>query len=120
MRIPYPLTIGCVFAVLASGGCYYDNEADLYPNSFCDTTNVTYATKVLPIIRSNCSTPLCHVPRGNGGGDFTTYAGLRAKVDDGSFATDVFRTKAMPPSSSLSACDLRVLRIWVDAGAPNN
>ncbi|HEX2618409.1 MAG TPA: hypothetical protein VHL57_12760, partial [Flavobacteriales bacterium] len=97
MRIPTLVALGCALALLGSSGCYYDNEAELYPSTFCDTTNVTYALRVLPIIQSNCATPGCHVPGGTGVGDFTTYAGLRAKVDNGAFEANVFETRAMPP-----------------------
>lgn len=120
MRIPALLATGCAVVLLASNGCYYDSEAELYPSTFCDTTNVTYALKVLPIVQANCATPGCHVPNGTGVGDFTHYAGLKAKVDNGTFVTNVLVNKVMPPSSTLGPCDLRVLRMWVDAGAPNN
>lgn len=106
--------------LLGTNGCYYDNEAELYPSTYCDTTLVTYATKVVPIIQANCATPGCHVNGGQGSGDFTNYAGVKAKVDNGEFQADVFVNKTMPPSSSMSSCDIQVLKIWVDHGAPNN
>lgn len=122
MRRPFPFFLATCSAVLlvSSSGCYYDVESELYPSSYCDTTNVTYATKVVPIIQSNCATPGCHVSGGQGNGDFTVYADVKARVDNGQLQADVFVNKTMPPSSALSACDVNVLKIWVGQGAPNN
>ena len=44
-------------------GCYYDNEKDLYPNTYAapvDLNNVSYQTNVLPIL-TQCSS--CHGSR---------------------------------------------------------
>lgn len=124
MRLPFILAGSCALALLlTSTGCYYDVESELYPNSFCDTSAaVTFAGTVQPIIQTNCAVPGCHVPGGSGVGDFTSYAGVAEKVADGSFASAVFDQRAMPPSTSspLSNCDLEKLRLWVNAGHPNN
>jgi hypothetical protein len=48
MRAILPIVV--FMLLVATQGCYYDNEERLYPNSFCDTTAVTYATKVVPIM----------------------------------------------------------------------
>ncbi len=118
MRATLPLLV--FMLLVATEGCYYDNQERLYPNSFCDTTAVTYATKVLPIVQGSCAVPGCHVPGGNGPGDFTSYTGVKAKVDNGTFRTVTIVNKSMPPSGPLSACELRQLETWLNAGAPNN
>ena len=59
------LTFAAFLLLLQS--CYYDSVEELYPNPVeCDTTNVSYATDVWPIIESNCV--VCHsgaAPSGN-------------------------------------------------------
>lgn len=105
-------------------GCYYDNEEDLYQNYYaqnkCDTANVSFAQDIQPIIQGNCATTGCHVAGGSGPGIFTNYAGLMEKVNNGSFENRVLVQRTMPPNSSLSDCQLQLLRAWLNAGAPDN
>ena len=100
--------------------CYFDNEEELYGPVTCDVTNVTYSTDIVPIINTTCATSGCHVAGGSGPGDFTTYAGLKAKVDNGSFVNRVLVQKNMPPSGPLSDCNEAKLQKWIDDGALNN
>lgn len=85
----------------------------------CDSLNVTYSATVKPITDNNCAISGCHAA-GSGNGDFTTYAGLKAKVDNGSFKKRVIEDKTMPPSGPLPASDIEKLQCWLDAGAPEN
>lgn len=80
---------------------------------------------VKPIIDLNCANYGCHVPGGTGNGDFTSHAGLKAKVDNGSFKHMVIDTKQMPPTfspgaTSLTSCELKTLEAWVAGGAKND
>lgn len=101
--------------------CYYDVEEELYQNVNCNTpVSVNFTTHVQPVINSFCATSGCHVTGGTGIGNFETYAGLKAKVDDGSFVDRTLQVKDMPPSINLAACDLELLQAWVDQGAPEN
>lgn len=90
------------------------------PTISCDT--ITFSTHVSAIINTKCATTGCHVPAGSGNGDFTSYAGVNAKVTSGAFENRVFVTQDMPPGASpdLTTQELAVLRCWLDAGAPNN
>ena len=109
--------------VLGLSGCYYDNEAELYPNSYCDTTNITYSGSIAAIMSGNCATPGCHVTGGSGTGDFTNYSGVKSQVDNGRLLPSVRRESTsipMPPTGSLRDCDIKKLEIWVQQGAPNN
>ncbi|HMC98031.1 MAG TPA: hypothetical protein VKG92_10265 [Flavobacteriales bacterium] len=111
-------------ALLSTGGCYYDNEETLYPNSFCDTANVTYSGTIEPLVQSKCATPGCHVPGGDGAGDFTTYAGLVSQiVNDGPLLASIRWSPGatvMPASGKLPSCDIKKFEIWIAAGYPNN
>lgn len=107
-------------ALMALGGCYYDVEAELYPGRYCDLENVTWTNTIQPIIQTECAVPGCHVSGGTGPGDFTTYTGVKGKVDNGSFGTVVLVERSMPPNNVLDQCELDRLQQWVDAGAPQN
>ena len=92
------------------------------PNNTCDTcdsTDFTYSGKVSLIIEANCATSIsCH---GAGSvNDYTTYEGLKDKVDNGTFELRVLRNLNMPPAAPLPECDRIILQKWLDSGAPNN
>lgn len=101
-------------------GCYYDTEEELYPSRFCERTGITYAQHIAPIIQARCAIPGCHVSGGTGPGAFTSYSAVKAAVDQGSFRSVVLDSRAMPPGSPLTACQLDQIGIWLDAGAPDN
>jgi hypothetical protein len=107
------LTMGIVL-MLALSACYKDKEELLYPNEFnnSDTTAVTYAGYVKPLLDAKCGAS-CHP-------GYMNYAGLKVVVDNGNFNNRVLVKKDMPPAGALSATDLAKLKKWLDAGAPNN
>jgi hypothetical protein len=94
--------------------------------------NVTYSGSIRPILVMYCygeSGQSCHVTNTNIGanGDFTTYDGLKDKVDNGSIDSRVFQRlgSPMPPTyangpKELTPTDLAVFKKWVEIGAPNN
>ena len=110
-------------AILGSGGCYYDNQEELYPNNFCDTANVTFSGTVNPIIQSKCATPGCHVTGGSGTGNFTDFNAFSQQVENGRVLRSIKRDPAgipMPPSGGLRDCEVRQIELWIAAGAANN
>jgi len=82
--------------------------------SACDS--IKYSVDIQPILTANCNS--CHPSLGPG--LFSSYAGTKAKVDDGKFVLRILQIKDMPQGSSLSASDLSKIQCWIDAGAPNN
>ena len=68
----------------------------------CDSTYV-FNGKISKIIEQNCSgiqhASGCH-SGGSLNGDFTSYAGIKDKVDGGSFGFRVLQSKDMPPNYS--------------------
>lgn len=103
--------------IISLSSCYYDVESELYQNQVCNTpATIDYATDVAPVIAAACGTPSCHATGGTGTGNFETYEGVKAKVDDGSFEDRTFVQKNMPPTP-LNTCDLELLQAWVAAGA---
>jgi len=112
-----------VILILLSG-CYYDNYEELYPelSQDCDTSNVTFAGAVAPVIQANCER--CHNGSDpNGGVLLTTYEDIKAVADNGLLVQVTTSTNPdvqMPPGNPLPACDIQKITAWVEAGAPNN
>ena len=89
------------------------------PVSICDS--VTYTNDIKPIIDSKCVS--CHYAGGTGNGDYQTspYAGLKQKVDNGSFKNRAIILHDMPQGGPpLSQEEMDLINCWLDAGAPNN
>lgn len=112
-----------LLAVVVSG-CYYDNEEDLYENYYennqCDTTSVTFADDIMPLVQGNCAISGCHVAGGTGNGIFENYEGVKEKVDNGSLRQRVLVDRNMPPTEPLTECQLDIIDAWLNAGAPDN
>jgi len=91
-----------------------DNSCDT-----CDSTDFSFNTAVMPIITANCATSIsCH---GAGSvNDYTSYVGVKAKVDNGTFELRVLRNLNMPPAAPLPECDRIILQKWLDDGALDN
>jgi hypothetical protein len=85
----------------------------------CSKVNATYSAGIRPIISANCLSSGCH-NSGSANGDFTGYAGLKAKVNNGSLDSRVIRQKNMPPTGALSNSDLVKIKCWINSGAGDN
>jgi uncharacterized membrane protein len=91
--------------------------------SACDVTNVTFNSTIRPTINNKCVG--CHSGRApQGGFSFDTYAGVKAKVDDGRLWGAVNHLPGYSPmpkgGAKLSNCEINQFRKWIEAGAPNN
>lgn len=103
-------------------GCYYDNEALLYPGSgtvSCTGVSARYSTDVTPILQAKCNLAGCHnAASGAGGTVLETYTQVAAKK------TRIYQRciveKSMPPGTPLSPAEVASIKCWIDAGAPNN
>lgn len=89
----------------------------------CDTSNVTFNAVIKPIIQNKCQG--CHQGTSPGGGvNLSTYLGVQGSAIDGSLLGTIQHLtgwSAMPKNTSkLPDCDIAKIRIWVNAGAPNN
>lgn len=137
------LVTGLIFLAASFNSCTYDEGDMIYPNSSLNDTImqadtdslgnivvISYMNDIKPIMTTYCfglGNQHCHVTNTNQGanGDFTTYAGLKAKVDNGSIASRVINpTGGMPPSYSTDpmpviAADKMKIQSWMNNGAPN-
>jgi hypothetical protein len=112
---PLVFFTGCalIFSLLLSG-CRDDLR-----NIDCANVSASYTNDIRPIVNANCNSSGCH-NAGSSNGDFTTYAGLKAKADDGSLDQRVNIRKDMPKNGSLSKADRSKIRCWINNGAPQN
>lgn len=89
----------------------------------CDGVVVKYSTDIEPLIKnSGCSSSSsCHFI-GSPPGDFTSYEGIKEKVDNGTFRKRVIEGNPsfMPPAGPLPDSSIKLLDCWMKAGAPNN
>jgi hypothetical protein len=119
-----------IVLLVVLGGCYYDNEEELYPvqGNDCDTTNVTFSGTIFPIINDNCTS--CHsgsFPQSNILlTDHTTISAQAAIPvgQDGSLYGAVSHDPGNTPMPyqlpQLSDCNIQKIKVWIDAGRPDN
>lgn len=122
--IPAILAVGLVIVIASSTtGCYYDNEETLFPQTVCDSANVTYSGSVVPILLSNCT--VCHGGNTPSAGiKLDTYADVKLQVTNGRLWGAVSQAVSYSPmpknAAKLNTCNLAKIKKWLDAGAPNN
>jgi uncharacterized membrane protein len=98
---------------------------DLHCDPPCDSTAFSYTANIKPIINLHCLG--CHTSyNASGNINYSTYAGIKATVDNGKFWASITHAPGVKPmpypqgSSKLSECDLAKIRKWIEAGAPEN
>jgi len=103
--------------------CTYKNEEELFPQSDCDVSMVTYSGHIVPLLDNYCTG--CHGSSEPSGGvvldNFDDVQGLAlngnlycsVNHDDG--------CSQMPQDQpKIPECDILTLKTWIDDGAPNN
>lgn len=110
-----------IMILLATGllsGCLYDKGDIAEPINGCDTTY--YHLTIKPIIDNNCASSGCHDPGGSGTGDYTSYAGIKPYLDNGSVQFRINLDPAdplhMPLGNVLSSSDKSKLDQWIADG----
>lgn len=100
--------------------CYYDNKAENYGSSACDSANPTYTVNIQPIINQNCIG--CHGSSGPSGGvSLHTYDLVKAQALKGSLSGTLKNTSPyslMPPGGKLSDCKIGQVDKWIRNGLP--
>lgn len=112
------------FAGFVLSGCYYDNAEEVYYyyQFTCDTTAISYAADVEPIINTQCLS--CHsgaAPDGNV--SLENYAEVQAAAQNGSLHGTITATNGysiMPTSGPMPECNINKISAWINAGMPNN
>lgn len=97
-------------------------------NSLSDTTHIHYIAvsdtdpnSIQVIVTGYCSYQSgCH-EQNSINGDYTTYQGLKPRVDDGSLYRKVVVERDMPPLYSLTyldSCQVKEFYLWIQEGGP--
>jgi len=89
----------------------------------CDTTTMSYALNIVPILQSSCYS--CHSGSAPiGGFVLNNYSAVLAKVQNGKLLGSIKHQTGfagMPSSyTSLSACNISKIESWINSGALNN
>jgi hypothetical protein len=103
-------------------GCHNRVEEELY--NTCSTANVTYSGTIQTILNSNqCIS--CHSGASASGNiRLSTYSEVLVRVNNGSLYGSINHSPGFHPmphgGGKISACDIKRIKSWIDAGAPNN
>lgn len=113
-----------IISIIGLSSCYYDKEELLYPGqSVCDTTLITYSQTVVPIISSNCLG--CHAgANASASIRLDNYTGVKNVASNGLLLGAINHAAGFSPmpknGNKLSDCNITKIRLWVEAGTPNN
>jgi len=111
------------FVAIIQGGCYYENEEELYGDEECFTGRVSYSGTVAVIISNNCLG--CH-NQGDREGDviLDSYDEVRSVAESGKLIGVITHADGFPfmpkDAPKLSECDIRAIRTWIDEGSLND
>ena len=117
-----------ISAVMVS--CSKSNETDVTRDFYggnldsCDTTNMTFAADVKPILQANCYACHSNTTFSISGTKLEEYADLKEHVEHGDVIGSITHASgfpAMPENApKLSSCDINKIKAWIDRGALNN
>ena len=103
--------------------CENNNEFDLYGTQECDTTNITWNSKIAGILEKNCVS--CHGAEVSYNGvRHDSYAAEMIVVNDGRLRGVVNHldgySKMPKDRAKLPDCELKIINKWLDNDAPEN
>ena len=110
-------------ALFSTASCVYNVEEVLYPSNICETTDVSYANVVEPILINNCY--VCHAEGvAQGGIVVESYNNLKVHVDNGRFLGAIRHDPGFSPmpqsNPKLSDCNITKIAAWIAQGALDN
>jgi hypothetical protein len=122
------LSIVLLTCIIAVSSCYYDKEELLYGvsgNGPCTDSigTVSYSQKVVPVFQQFCYS--CHTGGfPSGGVSMGTYAADKAIGANGKLYGSVSHASGYSPMpkgmSKMNACQIAIIKKWIDAGMLNN
>jgi hypothetical protein len=115
----FPAILVLVFTFILS--CVNNNEEDLYGIQPCDTTNVTWESKIKDLLAKHCVQ--CHGPDiAYNGVRHDSYQSEMIVVNDGRLRGVVNHldgyVKMPKDRGKLPECELLLINTWLDNGAP--
>ena len=112
------LLLSAFFAIVQYQSCSKNHEHTSCSTS--NTTTVSYARDIAPLMAANCNTSGCHsVASKAGGHQFTNLSGIKEALDHGHFYSEM-SSGQMPPTGKLPDSTLAKVKSWVDACGPDN
>jgi len=118
----------CLLSTVVLTACSQDSEDNLFPPGGCDTTAVTYALHVEPLLQNQCYS--CHsgaaAPVAGSGIVLEGHAAVASFLNSASavFLGSLNHSPGFSPmpkgGAKLSACDLQRLQVWINSGFPDN
>ncbi len=126
----FPICLS-LFAFALILGCSKDDDSGgpgstppMEEEDTCEGINPSFADNIKPIIDASCAIENCHVAGGAGDGNFTTYAGIKAKADNGNLLLRAVQQANMPPGNSTGPdptdAQRNMIKCWIEDGAPDN
>lgn len=117
------LSILTLLSLILAQGCYYDNEEYLYPGTVCDTTNVTYSQRILPLLQRDCLA--CHTQAvASASVVLEGYSAVKQQVTNGKLLGVITHAQGFSPmpktGSKWTDCEISSLQKWIAEGAPQN
>jgi len=115
-----------VTILMFSVSCYYDNEEALYPSltSSCDTTNVTFSGKIVPLLANNCLSCHSNATAASAGNNIRLENYPDVKTRTTAIAGSLKQSGTYSPmpknGGKLNVCLISQFDIWVKNGAPDN
>jgi len=122
IRIKYPVVVIIVIVILNS--CQYDSVEELYPTvNECDTSNISYANDIWPIISENCTS--CHSGAAASGNiNLENYDQVKSAAESGKLLSVIKHEPGWSPmpkgANKLSDCSISKIENWVELGYPDN
>jgi uncharacterized membrane protein len=109
------------FIIVLITSCRKDKAELSKPANLTPSCGAKYSDDIKPIIAAKCALSGCHVTKFSFG-DFTLYADLKTRVDNGKINSLVIENKLMPPANSdlLTETELNKIKCWISYGAPEN
>ena len=90
----------------------------------CDTTEVSYAAVIAPLIEQYCYSGCHNGPNPSSGFNLDSYVAVKAKVDEGRLYGAVAQLSGFVPmplgQDPVPDCEIAQIKAWIDDGAPDN
>lgn len=118
--------ITIVILLFSLSSCYYDVEEELYPKAKinqCDSVKGVFSAEVQPLINSQCRS--CHNGTFSSGGiNLEGYENVKLVTLNGRLLQAIKHESGVTPMpqgrTKLSDCEIKMVELWKNAGAPNN
>ena len=117
------LALLCALVIMGLNACYYDVEEELYPDTSCDTVDMSYEMDIVPILSENCYE--CHSQAVNTANiTLEGYQNVMEYVNDGRLLGAIKHLPGFSPmpknAPKLVECNIEKIETWIESGAPDN